>query len=67
LSVRQHQVLRALSRGLSNKVIAGELGLSESTVKEYLGVVFQVLGVRNRTEAVIRAMQCRLLDGPGPG
>jgi DNA-binding NarL/FixJ family response regulator len=64
LSARQHQVLRAVSRGLSNKVIAGELGLSESTVKEYLGVVFQALGVRNRTEAVIRAMQFRLLDGP---
>jgi len=66
LSARQHQVLRAVSRGLSNKVIAGELGLSESTVKEYLGAVFQALGVRNRTEAVIRAMQFHLLEGPGP-
>jgi DNA-binding NarL/FixJ family response regulator len=65
LTARQNQVLRAVSRGLSNKVIARELGLSESTVKEYLGVVFQALGVRNRTEAVIRAMQFRLLDGPG--
>jgi len=65
LSARQHEVLRAVSRGLSNKLIAAELGLSESTVKEYLGLVFQALGVRNRTEAVIRAMQFRLLDGPG--
>jgi DNA-binding NarL/FixJ family response regulator len=64
LTARQRQVLKGLSRGLPTKLIARELNLSEHTVKEYIGDVFQLLGVRNRTEAVIRATQFRLLDGP---
>ena len=55
LTPRQTQVLNALSRGLVTKSIARELGLSEHTVKEYIASLFQLLGVHNRTEAVVVA------------
>jgi DNA-binding NarL/FixJ family response regulator len=57
LTPRQVDVLRALARGLSNKMIARELGLSEGTVKAHLLAVFRVLRARNRTEAVVTAQQ----------
>jgi DNA-binding NarL/FixJ family response regulator len=57
LTARQLQVLNALSRGLPTKLIARELELSEYTVKEYIAIIFQALGVHNRTEAVIKASQ----------
>jgi DNA-binding NarL/FixJ family response regulator len=62
LTPRQLQVLQALSRGLPNKLIAHELDLSEHTIKDHVAAVFAVLGVRNRTEAVIRASQLRLQE-----
>lgn len=60
LTPRQLQVLNALSRGLPTKLIARELELSEYTVKDHIALVFQALGARNRTEAVIKASQLRL-------
>ncbi|MDM0109066.1 response regulator transcription factor [Variovorax sp. J22R24] len=62
LSPRQSDVLRLLSRGLPTKSIARELGISENTVKEHLTALYQVLRVRNRTEAVVAA--ARLGLGP---
>jgi DNA-binding NarL/FixJ family response regulator len=55
LTARQQEVLALLARGLPNKLIARELGLSESTVKVHLLAIYRVLSVRNRTEAVIAA------------
>ncbi len=55
LTRRQHDVLRALGRGLPTKSIARELGLSEHTVKEYISALFSALKVSNRTEAVVTA------------
>jgi DNA-binding NarL/FixJ family response regulator len=52
LTERQLQALELAVKGLANKVIARDLGVSEGTVKQHLGVAFQVLGVSNRTEAV---------------
>ena len=57
LTPRQQQVLQGLSRGLPTKLIARELSLSEHTVKDHIAGIFQALGVRNRTEAVIKASQ----------
>jgi DNA-binding NarL/FixJ family response regulator len=62
LTPRQLQVLQALSRGLPTKLIARELELSEYTVKDHIALVFQALGARNRTEAVIKASQLRLQE-----
>jgi two-component system nitrate/nitrite response regulator NarL len=64
LTPRQLQVLHCLSRGLPTKLISRELALSEHTVKEYIALVFQALGARNRTEAVIKASQLRLQERP---
>jgi len=64
LTARQWDVLHCLSRGLPTKLIARELNLSEHTVKEHIALLFQALGVRNRTEAVIKGSQWRLLNGP---
>jgi DNA-binding NarL/FixJ family response regulator len=55
LTGRQQEVLDLLARGLPNKLIARELGLSESTVKVHLLAIYRVLAVRNRTEAVVAA------------
>jgi DNA-binding NarL/FixJ family response regulator len=57
LTARQMEVVRLLARGLSNKAIARELGVSEGTVKVHLLAVFRVLDVRNRTAAVLEAQR----------
>jgi DNA-binding NarL/FixJ family response regulator len=51
LSARQGEILEMVVEGLSNAQIAGRLYLSESTIKQHLGAVYKVLGVRNRTQA----------------
>ena len=55
LTARQIETYRAATRGLSNKLIARELGIAESTVKSHLAAVYSVLGVHNRTEAAYQA------------
>jgi len=51
LSARQREILELVVEGLSNAEIARRLYLSESTIKQHLGAVYKVLGVRNRTQA----------------
>ncbi|MFC5742996.1 LuxR C-terminal-related transcriptional regulator [Dyella tabacisoli] len=53
LTERQVDVLRLLSQGKPNKVIARDLGISEGTVKIHLAAIFRALSVRNRVEAVV--------------
>lgn len=53
LSPAQMRVLNGLKRGLPNKQIAFELGLTEKTVKAYLSMLYRKLGVSSRTQAVI--------------
>jgi DNA-binding NarL/FixJ family response regulator len=55
LTPRQVDVYLAAARGLPNKLIARELGIAESTVKTHLCAIYDVLGVRNRTEAAYQA------------
>lgn len=57
LSDRQREVLRQVMEGKTNKQIARELGIAESTVKSHLSTAFRVLGVANRTEAVFKTAQ----------
>jgi DNA-binding NarL/FixJ family response regulator len=57
LSDRERQVLVLLSDGLSNRAIAKRLFLSETTVKSHLMAVYRKLGVTNRTQAAMIAMQ----------
>jgi len=52
LTERELEVLNLLSRGLANKQIAVELGISEHTVKFHVSSIYTKLNVTNRTEAV---------------
>ncbi len=51
------EVLRLVTKGLSNKEIADNLCLSIRTVQGHLGNIFNKLMVGSRTEAVIRALK----------
>jgi two-component system NarL family response regulator len=57
LSTREKQVLGMVVNGKSNKAIAGELFLAESTVKCHLSSAFSKLGVRSRNEAADLVLQ----------
>jgi two-component system NarL family response regulator len=52
LTPREMATLRLMADGKSNKEIAGELSISERTVKTHLGHLFEKLGVTSRTEAI---------------
>ncbi|WP_430785343.1 response regulator [Actinoplanes sp. G11-F43] len=55
LTAREREVLIAIGQGLSNPEIAGQLFLSESTVKTHVGRVLAKIGARDRVHAVIWA------------
>ncbi len=55
LSARERAVASLAQRGLRNKEIADELGLTEGTVKVHLHKVFEKLGLRGRTELILLA------------
>jgi DNA-binding NarL/FixJ family response regulator len=55
LTDREREVLQLVTRGLSNKLIARELGISEKTVKAHLTTVFQRIGVTDRVQAAMWA------------
>jgi len=55
LSRRQLDVLNLLVKGMPNKLICRELGLSPNTVKSHVGAIFRALNATNRTQAVIAA------------
>jgi DNA-binding NarL/FixJ family response regulator len=53
LSERQREVLELMTRGLTNRDIAGVLGISAATVKVHVAAILVALGASNRTEAVM--------------
>ena len=57
LTPRQIDVVRGIAKGLPNKLIAYELGLTEGTIKVHITVILKTLGVSNRTGAVIEAVK----------
>lgn len=61
LTDRQVEVLRLLDRGLSNKEIGRELGVSERTVKAHMTAIFKSLRVSGRADAIAMARRCVLL------
>jgi len=62
LTTRQIDVLSHLCMGQSNKVIAGQLGLAENTVRVHVAAILDHLMVSSRTEAVIEAQRRGLLS-----
>ncbi|MBN2548622.1 MAG: response regulator transcription factor [Anaerolineales bacterium] len=57
LSPREMEVLLCLTRGMSNKEIAIELGISHQTVKNHLTAILRKLGVGDRTQAALYALR----------
>ncbi|MDX2005218.1 MAG: response regulator transcription factor [Meiothermus sp.] len=61
LSPRELEVLHLIAEGLSNKEIAGRLGISLSTVKTHVEELLQKLSASDRTQAAIKAVRQGLL------
>ena len=61
LSNRQYEVLRLLSEGKPNKVIARELDIATGTVKVHIAGILKILKARNRTQAVSIAQHINIL------
>ena len=57
LSEREIEILRRMADGLTNREIAERLSLAEGTVKNYVTAILGKLGVRDRTQAAIRARE----------
>jgi len=57
LSPAQRRILDGLLRGLRNKQIAFEMGITEKTVKAYTTAMYRKLGVSSRTQAIILASE----------
>jgi two-component system, NarL family, nitrate/nitrite response regulator NarL len=55
LAPRERELVRCVQKGLRNREIAKQLGVTEGTVKVYLHSVFEKLGVSSRTELAVRA------------
>ena len=62
LTARELQVIRGIAAGRANKFVAGELGISEETVKGHMKNILIKLGARDRTHAVVIAMRRGFLD-----
>jgi DNA-binding NarL/FixJ family response regulator len=62
LTARESEVLDLLGHGLSNKMIARELHISEHTVKFHISSVYSKLGVSNRAEAVSQGARHGLIS-----
>lgn len=61
LTTREREVLRMLVGGFSNKEIASAMHLAPGTVKNHVSTVLAKLGVRDRTRAVLRALELDLV------
>lgn len=57
VSVREHEVLLLAARGLSGKEIASQLFISERTVQTHLASIYDKLGAKNKTEAMLLSLK----------
>jgi len=62
LSTREMQVLKLIVKGMSNKQIGEELGISQSTVKWHVNIVLARLNVSDRTAAAVTALRRGIVE-----
>ncbi len=60
LTDREDEVLELIARGLANRAIAAELGISDKTVRNHVANIFNKLQVADRSQAIIRAREAGL-------
>ncbi len=61
LTERETEILRLMAGGYSNKEIANTLGVAEGTIKNHVSNILSKLGVRDRTRAVLKALEAKLV------
>ncbi|HET7168115.1 MAG TPA: response regulator transcription factor [Candidatus Limnocylindrales bacterium] len=68
LTARERDVLAGVARGLSNRAIAADLGITERTARTHVSNILSKLDLSSRTQAALLAVQHALdRDGPGRG
>ena len=66
LTVREMEVLHCIARGMSNKMMAQTLFVSDATIRNHLTSIYRKLDVEDRTQALIYALRHRLIaEGEG--
>ena len=65
LTTREAEVVRLMAGGYSNREIARALGTAEGTIKNHVSSILAKFGVRDRTRAVLKALETGLLGVPG--
>ena len=61
LTDRETEILRLMAGGFSNKEIANSLGVAEGTIKNHVSNILSKRGVRDRTRAVLKAFELKLV------
>jgi DNA-binding NarL/FixJ family response regulator len=64
LTEREEEVVRLMAGGYSNREIARALGTAEGTIKNHVSNILSKLGARDRTRAVLKALEAGLLQSP---
>jgi DNA-binding CsgD family transcriptional regulator len=62
ISKREYEVLALLEKGMSNQEIADILFISQNTVKTHTSRLFEKLAVKNRTQAILKSKELRLVS-----
>ena len=62
LTERQLDILKLISKGLSNKLIARELFLSENTIKVHVSAILRALNLSNRTQAGLVGQKLQIIS-----
>ncbi|MCW5938141.1 MAG: response regulator transcription factor [Fimbriimonadaceae bacterium] len=63
LSDRETEILELIAKGMRNKEIANHLSIAEKTVKNHVSNILKALQVNSRTEAAMKAVRAKLVQG----
>jgi len=62
LTARENEVLEQIAYGYTNKEISCNLSISESTVENHIHHIYTKLGISNRAQAVVHAIQAKIIQ-----